>query len=443
MHRCFSAVALPLLLHSLLTVLKRPVVILAVSMLTNGALSLPVVMGNLLAAGALALRLQSSSNADMDKCQHRTIRLGFSAAVLTIGVVLSLYTFNPLLSSPWRSSPESIINVFGELKISESLIVGSLPPLVLPPPPTRQNEHERYARDLPHCNYTAVVSNPPPMEYWHRLPDNFGDFLNVIMFELFVNSSSGVVTRNPSDPEFPTATFRMIGSVLTPQRPNRCDVVWGAGARAAALPDDYLSLDQTHPLDVRAVRGPWTRRTLQRRFPNVTIPAVYGDPALLLPYLRPELGVPSARRNGTLVVLHFNDLAKVNQLRLLYPVSTGVTFISALEPWERVVSAITRSRLVLSSALHGLITADAYGVPARYLQLSCIEPQFKYADYYAGTGRTFQPVHTIEEGLWLGGELPLRWDPRPLLRAFPIDLYPHARLPQPTHLYDPDSWTMP
>jgi len=52
--------------------------------------------------------------------------------------------------------------------------------------------------------------------------------------------------------------------------------------------------------------------------------------------------------------------------------------------------------LVLSSSLHGLIFAEAFGVPARWLQLrgsAHSEGWFKYVDYFSGT-RPVRPTRT-------------------------------------------------
>ncbi len=57
------------------------------------------------------------------------------------------------------------------------------------------------------------------------------------------------------------------------------------------------------------------------------------------------------------------------------------------EPWDEVIRKILDSEFVISSSLHGLIIADAFGVPSRLLKITDTEPLFKYRDYYEGTGR--------------------------------------------------------
>ena len=45
------------------------------------------------------------------------------------------------------------------------------------------------------------------------------------------------------------------------------------------------------------------------------------------------------------------------------------------------------ARLVISSSLHGLVVADAFGIPCTYLRLSEEENILKYEDYALGVGR--------------------------------------------------------
>jgi pyruvyltransferase len=89
------------------------------------------------------------------------------------------------------------------------------------------------------------------------------------------------------------------------------------------------------------------------------------------------------------------------------------------QPPERVVADILTCELVLAGSLHGLIVAEAYGIPARWLNSSTTEPELKYYDYYQGTGRSPRPVRTVAEGERLGGEPPPALEAARLLAAFP------------------------
>ncbi|WP_346793949.1 polysaccharide pyruvyl transferase family protein, partial [Klebsiella pneumoniae] len=48
---------------------------------------------------------------------------------------------------------------------------------------------------------------------------------------------------------------------------------------------------------------------------------------------------------------------------------------------------IVNSKFVISGSLHGIIIAEAYGIPAIFLDNNSGESRFKYDDYYFGSGR--------------------------------------------------------
>ncbi len=187
------------------------------------------------------------------------------------------------------------------------------------------------------------------------------------------------------------------------------DVVWGSGVNGKVRADEY----QFGTLDVRAVRGPLTQAFLEER--GIHVPAVFGDPALLLPHLfRGRFQRKSLRPH--VVVPNLHDLHSLS----LPPDQ----IVSPLLPWNRCVEKILEADLVISSSLHGLIIAEAYGIPARLLRVSETENLFKYEDYIRGTGRTeLVYARSIEEAMKMEG-MPLpQWDAEPLLRAFPVDLW--------------------
>jgi pyruvyltransferase len=221
---------------------------------------------------------------------------------------------------------------------------------------------------------------------------NFGDLLGpVIVRELVAQLGLG--------PAVERRRLLAVGSVLHFGRPG--DAVWGAGrnAKAGALPDG---------LDVRAVRGPRTGADYPRAI-------VGGDPALLLGGLRPELVVDPSCRSGVTLVPNLNELGAVRDRR-------GI--LSPRAPLGRVLRTIARSSLVIGSSLHGVIVAEALGVPARAVR-AVAEPAFKYEDYYLATGRDPLDVvaGSVDEARERGGAPAPRWDPTPLLAAFPVDLW--------------------
>src|SRR5690606_10219205 len=143
-----------------------------------------------------------------------------------------------------------------------------------------------------------------------------------------------------------------LGSIL--HFANSGDMVWGTGVNGK-IANEHFRFDK---LDIRMVRGPLTGEFLVNR--GLWVPEdVYGDPALLLPYLFPKLKpIPVIGR--VTVLPNFNELSTVKPI-----VPQGYNLISPLGYWKHVVNEILHSELVLTSSLHGLIISEAFGVPVR------------------------------------------------------------------------------
>ena len=260
---------------------------------------------------------------------------------------------------------------------------------------------------------------------WHLTEEvgalqNFGDEIGAGVVEGLLrkagyNAPREMMKKNSSSTsERPPNRVLTIGSIA--QQAGECDVLWGTGVRSFS--ESYV----TPLIQVRAVRGPLSRQAIMHHHPRLFVPAVYGDPALLLPHIYPDwkaTRLPGDTLHSRVTVIpHFRDLNNIgpsDKYSILSPVAVH---------WEDVVHAIINSTFVISSSLHGLIVADAFGIPSRGLLLNLEEPDFKFADYYLGTGRhNYRRVASVQEALWAGPEEPLKWDPASLLKAFPVELF--------------------
>jgi pyruvyltransferase len=211
-------------------------------------------------------------------------------------------------------------------------------------------------------------------------------------------------------------------------------VIWGTGGMQYT---EAKCRDSRVQFDVRAVRGYRTLDLLQRigklSASNASKVAI-GDPSLLLPHLYPNCAKTCSPPLDVCVVLHKNDEVSradiIDQLNTLSISSSRILSVK-LNPSE-MLEDILGCRLVLSSSLNGLIFAEAFGVPARWLILKgseLSEGSFKYEDYYTGTrGRdvkpesNFSPVRSIREGIEKGGARPFKaYDTSALIKAFPRD----------------------
>jgi len=236
-----------------------------------------------------------------------------------------------------------------------------------------------------------------------RRVNNFGDLLGPLIVERMLAERS-------VDGSSATRHVRLltVGSVLHLARDN--DTVWGSGVNGKEL-----NRFTARHLDVRAVRGPLTKNYLESR--GISTPDVFGDPGLLVGELWPRESLFSGRPHGTTIVMNLNDRVTGRDSRYLNP----------RRPVSHCLSKIAESAFVTGTSLHAIVVAESFGIPARLLR-SGTEPDFKYRDYYLGTGRTdFTPARTVEEALALGGETPPTCDTAALRHAFPVDLWTSQR----------------
>jgi len=227
---------------------------------------------------------------------------------------------------------------------------------------------------------------------------NFGDQLNVPLLEALTGRP--VRAAGVQD-----ATHLCIGSLLDGFLRRRGDPpaggaplnVWGAGFIAAPgehplLGEDGLTADGKEeflrPVVVHAVRG---RLTLER-CQAMGLPvegAALGDPGLLARLLVPPRA-QGARPSGQLrlgLVPHYVDVNEPILAALLHRFPAARLVQVSVSPME-FLAQLSTCDVVLSSSLHGLIAADALGIPNARMRLSdrLTGGDWKFRDYYSVFG---------------------------------------------------------
>jgi pyruvyltransferase len=237
--------------------------------------------------------------------------------------------------------------------------------------------------------------------------NNFGDLLGPYIVKELLRRR-GLKLRTAAS----NARLLSVGSVMQHARDG--DVVWGTGVNGKSVTVPF----QPKSLDVRAVRGPLTQAFLAER--GIVAPSIFGDPALLLGRLFDRAAFARADLSReVLEIPNLNDFRRGNR---------GTEALSPQSPLSTCLAAIASSHFVTGSSLHAIIVADAFGIPARLIK-SETEPDFKYRDYYLGSGRDeYSAAGSVAEAVSMGGEPPIDWDHRPLLNAFPEDLWLKERL---------------
>jgi len=171
-------------------------------------------------------------------------------------------------------------------------------------------------------------------------------------------------------------------------------------------------------LDIRCVRGPETRKVLVEL--GHSCPQVYGDPAMLLPLVYRPKAVE--KTIDYLLIPHFSKEKEYKE-----KIGGGNFGSMITNDYRPLIDKICSSKLVISGSLHGIILAEAYGVPAIFLRDRDAKKDFKYNDYYASTLRpAYKYASTIEEALKME---PMSLPPNikelqtNLIDSFPYDLW--------------------
>jgi len=206
------------------------------------------------------------------------------------------------------------------------------------------------------------------------LTKNLGDSLNVPLVECITGETPRTV-RHTYESLGNTTIYMVIGSILP--WANEHTIVWGAGF----ISEESKMLHR--PKKVCAVRGPESRRKLLSQ--GIDCPDVYGDPALL--YSRFYTPKETQKKYKLGIIPHYVD-KKVPLLKKFRD-NPDILVIDVQKDVNRVIDDICSCERVASSCLHGIICADAYGVPSTWIKFSdnVIGKGFKFRDYFASVGR--------------------------------------------------------
>ena len=221
---------------------------------------------------------------------------------------------------------------------------------------------------------------------------NFGDYLSPLLVEMLSGQSVVYAPVHKAD-------MMAVGSIMSREKkakryllPRKLHI-WGAGTDAPGL--EFSARHYYH-----AVRGVMTREQIKGL---KGLPAL-GDPGLLASLWWGSRPRPDKRYRIGLIA-HYVDqtLDAVLQAADI----PGVRLINVFWPVEKVLRNIQECDCIISSSMHGLIVADAFGVPNRRIVLSQGKiSDYKFADYYSAFGMP-EPIPLASEDLLMLPEVDL------------------------------------
>lgn len=218
-----------------------------------------------------------------------------------------------------------------------------------------------------------IFSNKIRLFWWNekiiqgKTKENYGDLLGKYLVEKI--SGKTVVFAWPkkwSILDCWQPIYITVGSILT--NVNHKCIVWGSGI----ISKEY----RIKKAVFLAVRGPQTRAFLLKA--GYEVPAVYGDPALLLPrYFNPI--VTKKYKYG--IVPHYDDYKIMAHW---FQNNDSIRVIDLMtDDIESKTMELLECERIISSSLHGIIVAHTYGIPAVWQKFSdkVFGDDIKYQDY--------------------------------------------------------------
>ena len=205
------------------------------------------------------------------------------------------------------------------------------------------------------------------LKYFHKYP-NAGDEFSLVVARHYFSPDINACDKGPLE----EPNLLLLGSIL--DWSDSMSYICGAGLIAS---DSKL---RTPPKSVNCVRGPLTDLFLERQ--GIEAAHAYGDPGILAPKIFPQNGSSTAKIG---IIPHYKDSESpwIAGCRKM-----GIPIIDSLSPLQEYFDNLQQCEVILSSSLHGIIFAHAYGKRALWIELSdnVIGKGFKFFDYYLSMG---------------------------------------------------------
>lgn len=207
-----------------------------------------------------------------------------------------------------------------------------------------------------------------PTAYWWIGRPNFGDLLTPLLMAHFCETEVVWALRESAD-------MIMVGSLLDQMPSDWAGLVAGAGQLHAKF---LVDLPRATFL---GVRGPLTAFSLGSRGKDLCI----GDPGLLANEL-----VQPTKEHVLGIVPHWSDIEL--EFRPEFKSFDPLIIRPSGDPIE-VLRQIGSCRKIVSSSLHGIIVADAFGIPRRTEMAKIFVREggdYKFRDHAAAVGVPFK-----------------------------------------------------
>ncbi len=214
------------------------------------------------------------------------------------------------------------------------------------------------------------------LKYFQKFP-NVGDVFSRVVAEHYF--SKNIIPLRPAPVN--ETNLILLGSIL--HWADSQSVICGAGFMFS---DAQLAVP---PKAIVCVRGPLTAALLQKQ--GLTPPNRFADPGVLAPLLfKKQFKV----KHKIGIIPHYHDAGSA---WIKHCKNQGLPIIDVFAPPEKFFRKIQQCEVILSSSLHGLIFAHAFGKPAVWIEITdkVAGNGFKFFDYYQSVGIHPEKVYRV------------------------------------------------
>tara|TARA_R100000700_G_C3151625_1_gene130118 strand:+ start:99 stop:953 length:855 start_codon:yes stop_codon:yes gene_type:complete len=228
-------------------------------------------------------------------------------------------------------------------------------------------------------SFSGNISDKVPL---YTFLGNFGDALSPYLVKKIANKEVHYLNLGFNNKDRNDFGYMAVGSIAS--LAGSSTKVWGSGILD-------INLCPSKDAEFFAVRGPITRMWLE--FQGFNVPEIYGDPALLLPrFYNKEVKI----KHKIGIIPHYihSKLCKEKFEESFIIDLSGHCGNELDGKIETTIDKIRSCKLIVSTSLHGIIVAHAYGIPAIWATFSASKQKLlggkwqymKFQDYYLSVG---------------------------------------------------------
>lgn len=228
-----------------------------------------------------------------------------------------------------------------------------------------------------------VIEKPILKTFWWDVKPNFGDWIGPLLIKNIFDIDCINMRNKKSENVLYT-----VGSVvqMTEYQPHHNIKVWGSGLiRPLDMTKPSKIFDKLDATSILSLRGLLTHKELSKHMDIDEKKISFGDPALLLPRIyQPEFR--SKVDKDICIVPHYvHKYYFLSQKNIM----ENFNIVDVQTTPHNVIDQITSSKICISSSLHGIIIAQAYGIPWIWLKIEDDlltrdqHQDFKFFDFFS------------------------------------------------------------